>query len=460
MLGHFIKKELMEHMLNVRFLLIFVLITSLMTVSSVLFIKRYKNELTEYHRCIFENQNKLETKSDRLVNLLDTPQILMIPPHPLRFVADGQETELPNSVQLSILDLREIENIGFHNQFIPEAGGLDDLFIIQVVLSFLAILLTFNAVCGEKEIGTLRLSLSNPVSRDTILFGKYMSCMVIMIFPLLIGFIIQLLLLFLSPSIMLTLAQTIKVLVIGLVSMLYLSLFILLGITVSSRVSHTTVSLVLLLLIWVIFVVVIPDYGASILSSKMVSFPTQAEIEKEVERASDPVWDQYPEEFRWNYAVGDPRNVRHVKVAMEAHEAGEKIREAYRRKKIQTVEWTRRLTKISPAAIYQHVSESVAGTGLDHIKHFLKWAEIYRKDMERFFQIEDARDPESQHLYYHPDYVSHRLFDPEDVPQFRVPPMALGQGLQFALFDILILVLFNVIFFYMAYVSFIRYDVR
>src|ERR1051325_11113052 len=49
---------------------------------------------------------------------------------------------------------------------------LDLDFIFQIVLSLFAILFAYDAINGEKERGTLRLSFANPIPRHTYILGK------------------------------------------------------------------------------------------------------------------------------------------------------------------------------------------------------------------------------------------------------------------------------------------------
>ncbi|MEE8583230.1 MAG: ABC transporter permease subunit [Acidobacteriota bacterium] len=56
----------------------------------------------------------------------------------------------------------------------------------QIVLSLFAILFAYNAVSGEKEQGTLRLSFSNAVPRDSYILGKAAGSFLALAIPLLI----------------------------------------------------------------------------------------------------------------------------------------------------------------------------------------------------------------------------------------------------------------------------------
>ena len=460
MLGTIFIRELRDNILSVRFFTIFVIVTVLMSSSGLLFIKKYTLLQEEYSEGFFNNRQELSSQSGRLRNLIRFYQTLMTFPNPLRFMADGDESELPNSAQLSIMNIRNVENIGSGNPFMSRLGDIDIVFIVQVIMSFVALTLTFNAVCGEKESGTLRLSLANSIPRDRLLLGKYLSSMIILAIPFSIGLLINLVIITISPSIAFSHSQWFQITAIGAVSILYISIFILLGIAVSARTGSTPVSLVILLLIWILLVIVIPNNWAGILTGKFTAVPTPAEVEEEAGRASKEVRSRYPSEYGTNYDVGDPRNVLHVNVSMEAHNAYERIYENYRNSKISVIENVRMFTRISPSAVYKYASESVAGTGLSHVKHFLRMGEVYKREVEQFFQEQDAGDPDSQHLYYHVDYVSQKTFQAEDVPVFIEFPMRLSEGLRLAIYDILLLVLFNVVLFAFAYVSFLRYDVR
>ena len=51
----------------------------------------------------------------------------------------------------------------------------DFAYVVRIIVSLLALLFVFDAVCGEKERGSLKLLLSNSVPRDTILIGKWIG---------------------------------------------------------------------------------------------------------------------------------------------------------------------------------------------------------------------------------------------------------------------------------------------
>ena len=57
----------------------------------------------------------------------------------------------------------------------PAYIKIDWGFVTAVLLSFMGILFTFDAISGEQERGTLRLMLANSISRNTVICGKFLG---------------------------------------------------------------------------------------------------------------------------------------------------------------------------------------------------------------------------------------------------------------------------------------------
>ncbi len=72
------------------------------------------------------------------------------------------------------------------NSMLQSFTALDWSFIISVVISFVVILFTFDAISGERERGTLALMLSNSVPRGVILLSKFLGAFIAIVIPMLI----------------------------------------------------------------------------------------------------------------------------------------------------------------------------------------------------------------------------------------------------------------------------------
>ena len=60
------------------------------------------------------------------------------------------------------------------------------------MLSLLALLFPYDAIAGERETGTMRLTMSHPVRRGNILAAKYLGAMTCLILPLIMSLTIAL----------------------------------------------------------------------------------------------------------------------------------------------------------------------------------------------------------------------------------------------------------------------------
>ena len=134
---------------------------------------------------------------------------------------------------------------------------------------------------------------------------------------------------------------------------------------------------------------------------------------------------------------------------------------------IEQVAVGRRFTRISPTEIYRKACETIAGPGIGRFSELRRQISRYQADLKDYVRSRDAEDPNSLHLLYDEMYtaqvwrtISHHPVDFDTVPKFQERDLALGLSLKLAIWDIGLLVLFNLVFFAATFVSFLRYDVR
>ncbi len=149
-------------------------------------------------------------------------------------------------------------------------------------------------------------------------------------------------------------------------------------------------------------------------------------------------------------------------------DAANQVRDEHHTKLLAQAFARRHFACLSPAVIYQRASETIAGTGISRCVHLYKQVKQYGADLKEFIRSKDAEDPESLHLI-NPGResvqgswraISHKPVDFDTVPKFQERDLALGQSLQWAIRDIGLLAVFNLVFFAATFVSFLRYDVR
>ena len=83
----------------------------------------------------------------------------------------------------------------------PDVTKVDWAFIIAYVLSLIALLFTFDSISGERESGTLRLTLANSVPRHAILLGKFLGALISISIPFMLAMLMNLLIISTSSAV-------------------------------------------------------------------------------------------------------------------------------------------------------------------------------------------------------------------------------------------------------------------
>ena len=170
------KRELYDNFNSLRFALATVLLLGLMLTNAVVHLHEHPKRIQKYNASINESLTHLTSRADNLYTLAqEGPGLLYKKPSTLRFCADGGEPFLPNVVGGAFLwsisgGLKGFWRLNYPSttpnltDIRPNVTKVDWAFIIGYVLSLIAILFTFDTVSGERERGTLRLILANPIS--------------------------------------------------------------------------------------------------------------------------------------------------------------------------------------------------------------------------------------------------------------------------------------------------------
>lgn len=471
MIRQIIHKEILENLLSFRFILSLVLIILLFAVGGFVFVGRYKQQSSDYWQKTNENLAGFRQQSQQLYKLAFYKQSVWREPKPLSLCAEGFEKSLPNNFRFDVFssDLPELKGRG--NFTLSHFSSIDWAFIVSVILSFLALVFTYDSVSGEKEDGTLRQMLASTIPRHEVLLGKYIGVMLAIGIPLFIGMLVSLIIVVASNVAIISGLDWLKIFCIVLVSFLYLSIFILLGMFVSSRTAYPANSMVILLLVWVVLVILIPSFGR-IISEVSGKAPNPSELKRKLTEVSSEIWnnnERYGERAGsastdLNWPGNNPPARARLRNALA--NAQNQVREDYQNKMLAQAFIGRNLTCFSPTVIYQRASEAIAGTGIRRCVNIREQIKEYQANLKEYIVGKDADDPLSLHLLFPEGLVrAWRAisFNPVDfatVPKFQEHEVALGQSLKLAVWDIGLLALFNLVFFAGAFVSFLRYDVR
>ncbi len=485
MIWHIAKREILDNLTRFRFALTMVLVMALMVMNAVIFVgSQYPRRIAEYSKDINAATESMKERSASLGVLGVTgPGDLYKKPSPLAFIATGADAKLPKRVTANASSGSNWTASNFHyshsnnwwleytqdvfqkNDALPNFTELDWTFIIGLVMSFMAILFTYDAISGERETGTLSLLMSNSVSRATVLLAKFIGAFLTLMLPLLIGILLNLMIVNASKLVSLDESEWLRFGIIVVSSALYISIFLWLGLFISSQFSNSSSSLLVLLLIWVVFVVLIPNTMGA-LASGFQQVPSRSEVSRLKEAKLDEIHERYWKDrklFQFGSPSDNPPNIEALRTwagyLTERADAKSRFDDEHLDKQFAQVGFTQQITRLSPAAIYKYALESLSGTGFARHKRFVQQARRYRQQFVDFIQSEDRADNESYHVYLVKEGLSQKPVAFNSIPKFS-EELTLDITFKGALLDLMLLVSLSLLLFMVAVLAFLRSDVK
>jgi ABC-type transport system involved in multi-copper enzyme maturation permease subunit len=250
-------KELYHNIATPRFVTGFVLCILLIPFSILISINEYKSKVSVYEI------EKKKTDEENLAKVYSTYRPAIVKqPTPLSIFARGISYNVGNRVKVLFGDkpmMTEGKAESRDNPFLNRYFTFDFVSVLIIIISLMAFLFTYDLCTGEREAGTLKMMLSNPVSRSVVLTGKLLGTLLTLLPMLIFGFALCLLVILLYPSIEFSASEWIRIGMIFLFSLIFLILFMVIGLFVSARVMNSGTSIVICLLLWVTFLFIIPN---------------------------------------------------------------------------------------------------------------------------------------------------------------------------------------------------------
>ena len=464
---HIAKRELYDNLNSLRFALATVLLLALLLTNAVVHLREHPVRMQKYRDAATQSLNTLTSRTDLYDLAQKGPGKLYKKPSPLRFCADGGDSLLPTLTDAASYFWSTNTSKSFWRMTYPsatpnlknidpDATQIDWAFVIGYVLSLIALLFTFDSVSGEREHGTLRLMLANPIPRHTVLIGKFLGAFISVNIPFVIAVLMNLLVISTSSAVHLGVDEWGRLGIIVGIALLYLCLFLALGLLVSARVKQSAVSLVILLLIWVSFVIFMPNTLASIASrfSPARSYDAFQEDRRQTRRA---ILEAYYTQREKTEDSSKRMQIAGEYVTEDAMQDG-RVRQEYLSERISQVSQARAITRTSPVAIVQHLLEVFAGSGLERHLQFVENVQLYDREYREFIADTERADPESPHIIGVREGMSKKKVSPESIPTFE-DTLSLGKDFNAAAMDLLLLTLFVVVLLLGAYLAFVRVEV-
>ena len=299
------------------------------------------------------------------------------------------------------------------------------------------------------------------------MLGKWMGGFISLLCPYLLALLCGCLLLTLGFGIQLGATAWVCLgLMVG-VSLLYLGAVYSLGMWLSACFERPVTVMVVLLTVWVLMVVLIP--GLSPYVAERI-FPVQTVGELEMTkrtakralagesreaRAKRPVrsfdnWLEYAakmDEMRGDQVV--------EQVVRE-----ERINERFRNEMGQQVSWAKVFSRFSPSASFQFAASSLSATGPEETLRFWQSLVAYRKVFTKYAYYSwgaMARENSNRRKAGLNVINTYKI---EDYPRFLYRYSDAPTRFSEALVDVILLCVWNGVFFFAGFLTFLKYDVR
>lgn len=416
------------------------------------FLQRWSPSVEEQ----IDRDESIQVENTRSVSALSILSVGLEPITPFRFTSTKE-------------GLRFGEARGARNTIDALFGYLDLTFVVGVLLSLLAIALTFDGICGERSQGTLAVLLSYPVRRSTVLLVKVLSNMIVLTVCFIPAFF---------GVMLVTNAVTGNVMngghwaLYALLTLLYLLVFVCAGLAVSSVVRRPADAALICLAVWVALVFVAPRAVGIVVN--MVHPPTRAvalmlkedellsqlrsqnrrdlqkAFESFLDNASLPTAQEDFSKAR-KQAIADFQNKRRQLLARIWDEQDRE--EAQREKQIE------RLSLVTPTAMFNHAAAELSWTGYQQRKHFIDQSRVYDQQIGR-------KLAESRQSFFAPTVGGrgNAMVTKDDVRPYLIPfesTWAASRDIvQTVWLPLLMLATFAAFFFIIGYIAFLRLDVR
>ena len=446
-----IRKELRNHLASFRFWVGALLTIVLASASTWIAARDYSLRLQSYRERVASNQRELQNLS--VYSYLQP--LVVRPPEPLSVLDPGTATRLGTDVAIHLFAVPD-KATGEHggNEFLASFPTLGLTTIVSLVLGLLALLLTYDAVIGEREDGMLRAVFAHRVTRQTVLAGKLVGGVLTLSLPLGVALLVSLSLFRWEAKVALTPDQWLRVAGLTGAYLAYLSLMLLVGLLISLRVSSSSRALGIAVLVWFVLTIVVPGVAWRAASDLVVTEGAKRIVAREraallaerdrlfaQQRRRDPLRSVFSGFMAISFITGENQAVRYRygsapfydSLAAYHHfetEAGRRYaarlfaaQERYEERLRTGERLGTALAAISPAFLLDRLSEAFAGTSIAEHDRFLEACRRYRTSVLDYLERKGAfrswrwfTDDPPERLLPWPRYLGLR---PEEVDPAR-----------------------------------------
>ena len=475
MLMTLIQKEIMHHVLSVRFVALLLMCALLIPLTLSINYRKYSQNLVDYQESVKRAQTQAKENPPNAQDPNTEVSKFFLKPTPLSVFANGLEEALPTYLGMTRNGVRQSSTGLAHASIAYALGNLDFLFIVGTVFSLLALLFTFDAVAGEREAGTLRINLSNPLPRDVFLWSKLIGGYIVFVIPFLVAFLLGLLLLTWQGFPLGEFEIAAPVFGLTLISLLYIAVFFAIGVLISTYLDNAKTALIVAFTFWV-FAVLIAPRGAFVVA-KLVA-PTRSQQAVYMEKTAlrnnltkdkqDKIYKNMFETLGGNLnlnaemekRIDELRKPIEEQFRLEFQNQTDKINREFQREKDRQEQVGEMLSRISPTSSLTYSAMNLTQTGKLKRERYFQTGEKYYSQLNDTYFSDISDDALAQILQ-----IASRM-DPaseSEVEEILPPPTltepSVSDTLRRSTVDMFLLVCFVLAFSTVAFLKFFRSDV-
>lgn len=467
-------KEILDNITSRRFFIVCLLCLIIIPLGTYVSTKDYQSRLHNYQ----ESVRIYEDSQKRIQDILFKGGAKGFrPPSRLSFLSLGLEFILPNVAETQgrygtppPIDMRLSNNQSLENLYEFLHGPLDMVFIVSVVMTFLAIVFSYGSVSGEKELGTLKQILCNSVPRYQVILAKTGANFLVLIIPFLMAMLLSMLIFQAADiSVFGPNGVWLYILLAVIFSLLLIGVFFNLGILISTLTKQAASTIIILLLCWVFLFGIFPRLSVILsrlvypvksqqliaLEKNQVRLDNERECRAEIGRLIESTPEKRRPSSEEYKDMGKKQQI--VREEFQAKLVGklQKIDRDIEKKRNTQILIATNFARLSPVSCFIRPLAEISHTGWNEYQRFnekiIQFQQTLNKEV--FYKQRTTRSRRGIGSSFAGDMKA-------PAPKLEYSRISFDAVIRNILPDFILLLLFNILFFTGAFVGFLKYDAR
>lgn len=468
MLWTMVRKELVQNLLELRF----VVCALLCVVLGALSVFVLRADLAVKRADYSSNRQLYRQQAEEYGNYRDLENLGMRvdrPPQDFQVLFFGMEKTTDRTAQIGGDFMPGFAGNFNANPTVMMMPVADMLFVVGVVLSLLAFFISYDAVAGERKSGTLKLLMSYSVPRDLVILAKWIGGYISLALPFFASLLFGALLISTSGEINFSPQDWWAFVVSGGVSLILIAVMFSIGLMFSVCMRRPSTSILSLLAVWVLLALIVPNAGPYV-AELVAPVPDVGQVQRSIAERSKALNDAFFVEMRsmrrgnWRTMSRQERAAVRRQMVESREELQRKINRAteqiirdFERQLHNQVEVARNITRLSPVATYVYANTDIGVTGVRHEQQLVNSLRTYQRQFSRY--VDEKLEESGGGGMFWGGNNDQQDYSIDDMPVFDYKPEELGMRLEVRSTDVLLLVVFAVLFFMIAFISFLRMEI-